>query len=70
MLDVYKEKCFSQKIFTNELNMGLPLRINVKKIIKGVEIRWLSSKEKVPGAVVSKEGNTDSLLRHERIHCY
>ena len=35
----------------------LPLWVWVEKTIDGVEIHWLSSKEKVPDAAVSKEGH-------------
>ena len=31
MCDVYREACFSQKMFTNGLNMVLPLRVRAKK---------------------------------------
>ena len=40
--------------------MGFPLQAGVKK----------TDKEKVPGTVVSKEGEFDSLLGHERTHPY
>ena len=33
-----------------------------------METHWLSSKENVLGAVISKEGHADSLLEHERSH--
>ena len=42
----------------------------VEKTFHGVKIHWLSSKGKVPGAAVSKEGYADSLLGHERNHLY
>ena len=33
-----------------------------------VQTHWLSGKEKVPGAVVSKEGHADNQLEHERTY--
>ena len=77
MYDLYREACFSKKkkIFTNELNLSFPLQAKVKKKKKKKkkkktvsEVDSLSSEKKVPSAVVSKEGHTDSLLSHERIH--
>ena len=55
-----------QKLFTNELNMGLPLQ----KTTHREETYWLSGREKVPREVVSKESHTDRLLGHEGIHHY
>ena len=46
-----------QTMCTNGLNMGLLLRFRREKT------QWLSSKEKVPGAAVSKEGYVDNHLR-------
>ena len=40
----------------------------LEKTLHEVEIHWLSDKEKVLGAVVSKEGHADSLLGRVRIH--
>ena len=57
-------------MFTNKLNMGLPLWSWMEKTVHGVKKHWLSNKEKVLGATVSKEGHADSLLGHERIHHY
>ena len=54
-------------MFTNRLNMGLPLRAWFEKTAHEVETHWLSCKEKVLGAAVSKEGNIDNLLGHEII---
>ena len=34
------------------------------------ETHWLFGKEKVPGAVASKEGDSDSLLGSESTHHY
>ena len=47
MCDMYGEGCFWQKMFTNGLNMSLPLSALVKK-------RWFSGKEKVLSTVISK----------------
>ena len=66
MCDLYGEACFSQKIFTNWQHMALSLWAWVQKTVCGVET--LSGKEKISGAIVSKEGYADSLLEHERIH--
>ena len=57
MSDVLREACFNQKIFTNELNIGLPLQTWVEKIIFRMETHWFPGKEKVLGAVVSQEGH-------------
>ena len=61
---------FYQKMFTNWLNMGLPLRNWVEKILHGMEIPWLSGWEKVHGAGLCKEGHAESILGHERIRRY
>ena len=52
----------------NWLNIDLPLQAWVEKTVHGMETHWLSSKEKVPGAAVSKESHAVSLLEHERTH--
>ena len=59
-----------KKMFTNGLNMDLLIQAWVEKIVHWIETHWLSGKEKVQGTVVSKEGDTDSLLGHERTHNY
>ena len=64
-----KETISLKKIFTNGLNMALSLKALVKKTVK-VETYWLFSKEKIPGATVSKEGQAGSVLEHERTHHY
>ena len=64
--DMYQETCFSQKIFANGQNMGLPLWAWVEKTVYGVETHWLFGKEKIPGTAVSKEGHADNLLKNER----
>ena len=66
MWGVSREVCFSQKMFTNDLNMGLPLRACFEKTVYGEETCWPSGKEKVPDAAISKADYTDSLLGHER----
>ena len=68
---IYTVKSVLVKImFLDLLNMGFALRASVEKITCGVETHWISGKENVPGAVVSKEGNADGLLGHERTHHY
>ena len=57
-------------MFTKGLNMGLLLWAWVEKTVHGVVTHWLSGKEQVLNAAVSKEGLADSLLGHERIHHY
>ena len=37
MCDMFREACFSPKMFPNQLNMGLPLRARNKKTFFGVE---------------------------------
>ena len=53
-------------MFRNGLNMNLPWQVTTGKIVDGGETQWLSSKEKIPGAAVNKEGLVDGLLRHDR----
>ena len=36
MCDVHGEACFSQRMFTNGLNMGLPLQIEQRSVIKSL----------------------------------
>ena len=47
-------------MFTNGQNIALPLQAKVKKIVHKMETYWLSSKEKVLGAAVSKEDRTSN----------
>ena len=61
----YEEVCFSQKNVYKCVKMGFPLWAWVEKTVHGVEICWLSDKEKCPGAVISKEVYADSLLEYE-----
>ena len=53
-------------MFTNELNMGLPLQGWVKRNSHVVETHWLSGKENFQGEAVSNE--VDSLLGYVRTH--
>ena len=53
----WKECMMCIENLVNGLNMGVPLW--VKKTVHGVETHWLSNKEKVLGAVVSKEGHAE-----------
>ena len=46
MCDVWREACFSQKMFNNELNMDLTLWTIIKKTVHWVETHWLSDKKK------------------------
>ena len=59
-----QKKILDKTIFTNGQNINLSRRDWVKKIFHGVETNWLSGKENVADAVVSKEGHDDNLLRH------
>ena len=63
-----QKNIFVKKVFTNKLNITLPLQAWVENTVSGVKIHWLSSKEKVLGAAVSKDSHADSLLGDERIH--
>ena len=49
MWDVYEEASFSEKLFTNKLNMGLLLRVWVENTVNRLETYWLSGKEKSSG---------------------
>ena len=52
-------------MFTNKLNMVLPLRAWIVKLVDGMEtktLRW--KKQKIPGAKVSHEGHANSVLGH------
>ena len=62
MCDVFEETCFSKKkMYTNELNMTLTQGVWTKKTVYQMERNWLSGKEKVPGAAISKnDHHTDS----------
>ena len=47
--------------------MSLSLRACVEKTVHGLETYWLSVEKNVPGAVISKEGLAENLLRYERL---
>ena len=49
-------------------NMGLPRWVRVENTIHKMEKHWLTGKEKVLDAVVSKQGHPDILQEHERTH--
>ena len=68
MSDVYDEACFSQNIFTIDLNIGLSLQTWVEMRVHRVDTHWLSSKETVLGLASSKESHSGCLVGHERIH--
>ena len=71
MIDIYGETSFGQKMFTNELNMDLPLLwVQVKKTVHRMETLWLSVKEKVLAAAVNKEGSADLFWDTKRNHYY
>ena len=59
LCEIYREECFNQKIFTNVINMDLPLwtQKDTDSLIK----------EKVLGEGVIKKGHADSILEHEWI---
>ena len=61
MYDIYGEACFNQNNLY-KLAKHIYYYECVKKTVHGEKIHWLSSKEKVPGTVVSKEGHAESLL--------
>ena len=46
MCIVYREAWLSQRLLTNGLNIGLPLRVRVKKTVNGAETHWFSGKKK------------------------
>ena len=60
--------CFCEKVLTNKQDIALPLWTKVEKTVNGVETHWISRKERVPGAVVSKEGDFESLLGNWKTH--
>ena len=45
-------------MFTNGLNIGLPQRAWAQMAVHEVKTQWLSRKETVPDATVSKEDHT------------
>ena len=62
MCDGFGEVVISQTIFINEPIRDLSLRVWIEKTVYRVKTYWLTGKEKVLCAVVSKEGHTDSVL--------
>ena len=52
---------YVKEMFTNGLNMALPLQALVKETIHRVETHQLCRKEKIPGTAVSKEDYADNL---------
>ena len=71
MCDMSGKACFSKKVFTNRLNMGLPQLAWIKRIVDGLETQWLSGKENILGTMVNKEGYADNPLRNKKnIHHY
>ena len=67
----YREAYFSQEKW---LQMGTAwvyhYELYSKKRVHRVEAHWLSGKEKVSCATISKEGHVDSVLEHEKSHHY
>ena len=65
MCDAHREACFSQKNFTNELNMVLPLRAWVEKT---VYIEWKHTDSLTNNRFqvlwLVNKAHIDSLLRH------
>ena len=66
----FGEACFRKKMLKNALNIGLTQWALVKMTVHWTETYWLSAKEKLLGATVSKKDHTDSLLEHLRTHHY
>ena len=52
----------AEKVFTNGLNIGLPLCARVETTGHRIETHQLSGKENIPGAPVSKEGDVVWIL--------
>ena len=66
MYDVFKEVCFTQKnLYKWTQHEFVTMNLN-QKTISVVEIYQSSSN--VLGAMVSKEGHPDSVMRHEKTH--
>ena len=69
MYDEYREADFSQKMFTDRLNLVLPVPTLSKNTDHGVETHGLYGKEKIPAQWSLKMVLlTVSLLRHESTH--
>ena len=69
MCDLYGEACFNQKMFTNELSIGLLRPAWVEKKVHRVETRRLSRKRS-SGTAVSKEDHALNPLGHESTNHY
>ena len=54
------------KMFTNWLNMGLPLWAWVEKTVDGIETDFFGKEKVLGAATVSQEVHVDSLLLHKR----
>ena len=65
-----KKHVLIRKMFTNQLDMCLPLWVRVKKTVHGVIIHWLSGIRIVLSIEVSKEGHTDCVLGYKKTHHY
>ena len=52
-----------KQIFTNDLNMSLPLKTWIEQAVNGVETHWLFGKEKVKRVM-----HADSFMGLERTH--
>ena len=61
---------YFKKMFTNELNVGLPRGVWVEKTVYGVQTHWLSGTEKILDEAASKQDDTENLLGHRRINQY
>ena len=59
-----KKHVLVEKIFTNGQNMDSPLYVWDEKTVHRVETNWLPGKERVPGALVSKESDAADFLGH------
>ena len=69
MCDIKREACFSPKLFTHKLNIDLPQLVRIEKTTRGGNTMtfWYGN---VPNAAVSKEGQADSFLAHEKTPHY
>ena len=71
MCDMYREIWISlkrKKMFTNGLNMALPLWAWVKKTVHRMETHWLIGKEKLLCTGVNKEGYVNGVVGQEKTH--
>ena len=67
---VRRSMFLSKKLFTDEIDLGLPLQACAEKTVYGVGKHCLSGKGKVLCTAVSKEGHADYVLGHEMTHHY